>query len=309
MAEVTGEAHNIRRLREIEEGCPQLLRSLPYMTNLKRYIFEYVLLVSAVVLSVTGFWNIFFSPEASPTPYHFFHVITVFVWLILLLLQLNLIGKKQFLSHKRVGLLILFFGPLLVATTAVMTIHSANKGVISGKGDPLFVQNVMGTFELAILILLAFVVRKRRALHGAFLLSTVLAFVGVALFFTLLGFVPQFKIEGPETFYRFAYAAITGLVLRFIIGMLFFLKDRRNNWPLLVTGMLPASSIAIGAILESYGLIQPATAFVGSFNEIITFGGTFIVLLIALLLTGILDKKRVDLQGQNSAERFASTGI
>ena len=268
------------------------------MTNLKKYRFEYLLIIGAMVLGITGFWNIFFGPEAKPSPYHFFHVIPVFVWLILLLLQLNLIGKKQFLSHKRIGLLILFFGPLLVATTAVMTIHSADKGVISGKGDPLFVQNVMGTFELAVLILLAFVVRKRRALHGAFLLSTVLAFVGVALFFTLLAFVPQFKIEGPETFYRFAYAAITGLVIRLIIGILFFIKDRRNNWPMLVTGLLPASSFLIVAILESYELIPSLTAFVGSFNEIITFGGSFMILLVLLLLTGILDKKKVVIQGQ-----------
>lgn len=279
------------------------------MTNLRKYRFEYALVIGAMVVSVTGFWNIFFAPGAKPSAYHFFHVITVFVWLILLLLQLNLIGKKQFLSHKRVGLLILFFGPLLVATTAVMTIHSANKGVISGKGDPLFVQNVMGTFELAILILLAFVVRKRRALHGAFLLSTVLAFVGVALFFTLLGFVPQFKIEGPETFYRFAYAAITGLVLRFIIGILFFLKDRRNNWPLLVTGVMPASSLLIGAILESYELIAPSTAFVGSFNEIVTFGGSFVIMLVLLLLTGVLDKREVVIQGQSRNKRFAPIRI
>ncbi len=268
------------------------------MTNLKKYRFEYLLIIGAMALSITGFWNIFLGPEAKPSAYHYFHIITVFVWLILLLLQLNLIGKKQFLSHKRIGLLILFFGPLLVATTAVMTIHSANKGVISGRGDPLFVQNVMGTFELAVLILLAFVVRKRRALHGAFLLSTVLAFAGVALFFSLLAFVPQFKIEGPETFYRFAYAAITGLVIRLIIGILFFLKDRRNNWPLLVTGIMPASSIVVGAILERYQLIDPSTAFVGSFNEIITFGGSFVIMLVLLLLTGILDTKKAVVQGQ-----------
>lgn len=268
------------------------------MTNLKKYKFEYLLIIGAMALSVTGFWNIFFGPEAKPIAYHFFHVITVFVWLILLVCQLSLIGKKGFLSHKKIGLSILFFGPLLVATTAVMTIHSADKGVISGRGDPFFLQNVMGTFELAVLILLAFVLRQRRALHGAFLLSTVLAFVGVALFFSLLAFVPQFKIEGPETFYRFAYAAITGLVIRLIIGILFFIKDRRNNWPLLVTGMMPASSFLIGAILERYELIDPSTAFVGSFNEIITFGGSFVILLVLLLLTGILKQKKVVIQGQ-----------
>ncbi len=268
------------------------------MTNLRKYRFEYLLILGAMVFSITGFWNIFFGPEARPSAYHFFHVITVFVWLILLLGQLTLVGKKYFLSHKTAGLSILFFGPLLVATTAVMTIHSANKGVVSGRGDPLFVQNVMGTFEFAVLILLAFAFKKRRALHGAFLLSTVLAFTGVAIFFSLLAFVPQFKIEGPETFYRFAYAAITGLVIRLIIGILFFLKDRRNNWPLLLTGIMPASSFLIGAILESGELILPATAYVGSLNELIIFGGSFMIMLVLLLLTGIVDKKKVVIQGQ-----------
>lgn len=179
-----------------------------------------------------------------------------------------------------------------------MTVHSANKGVISGRGDPLFVQNVMGTIELAVLILFAFVVRKRRALHGAFLLSTALAFVGVAIFFSLLTFVPQFKIEGPETFYRFAYAAITGLVIRLIIGILFFLKDRRNNWPLLVTGLMPLSSFLVGAILESNDLMPRSTAFVGSFNETITFGASFVIMLVLLLSTGLLNKKETVVQRQ-----------
>ena len=268
------------------------------MTNLKKYRFEYLLIIGAMVLCVGGFWKYFFGHEEGPTSYHFYHLITVFVWLFLLLYQLSLIGKKQALGHKRIGLSILFFAPLLVATTAVMTVHSANKGMISDTGDALFVQNVMGTLELAVLILLAFVVRKRRALHGAFLLSTVLAFVNVSLFFLLLAFVPQFKIEGPETFYRFAYAGITGLVIRIIIGILFFLKDRRNNWPLLVTGLMPLSSILVGAILEKYELKPSSTAFVGSFNEIITFGVSFVIMLVLLLSTGILNKKEVVIQGE-----------
>ncbi len=269
------------------------------MNNLKRYRFEYALIIGAMVLSVTGFWSVFFGPEAKPNAYHFFHVITVFVWLFLILYQLSLIGKKQVWGHKQIGLSILFFAPLLVATTAVMTVHSANKGVISGRGDPLFLQNVMGTFELAVLILLAFVFRKKRAVHGAFLLSTVLAFAGVAMFFSLLAFVPYFKIEGPETFYKFAIAAITGLVFRIILGLVFFLKDRRNNWPMLLASLFPPLSIGIGGIFNSYGLIQPATAFVGSFNEIITFGGSFVIMLVLLLLAGILDKKEVVIQGQS----------
>jgi hypothetical protein len=264
------------------------------MAKLRKYIPEYALIILAMVLSVSGFWNIFFGSEANPSRYHYFHVITVFTWLFLLLFQLSNLGRKRSIDHKKLGISIIFFGPLLVATTAVMTVHSAYKGVVSGQGDPLFVQNVVGTIELAFLIVMAFVFKKRRAVHGAFLLSTVLAFIGVALFFTLLGFVPLFKIEGPETFYRFAMAGIAGLAFREIVGILFFLKDRRNNWPMLLAGIFPPVSFAISALLDRYGLLQPTTGFVGSFNEIITFCVSFMVLLVLLLSTGILVRKRVD---------------
>ena len=268
----------------------------------KRYIPEYALIIVAMVLSVTGFWAIFFGPGAHPTRYHYFHVITVFGWLFLLLFQLSNLGRKRTLDHKKLGLSATFFGPLLVATTAVMTVHSAYKGVVSGQGDPLFVQNVVGTIELAFLIVMAFVLRKRRAVHGAFLLSTVLAFVGVALFFSLLGFVPMFKIEGPETFYRFAMAGFAGLAFRLIVGILFFVKDRRNNWPMLVASIFPPVSFLIGALLNSYDLTQPLTGFVGSFNEVITFCVSFLLLLVLLLSTGILFKKPVAMEALRQGE-------
>ncbi len=137
-------------------------------------------------LIIAGFWNIYFGVGANPTRYQNLHVITSLIWLFLLLYQLSLIGKKQYLIHRKIGLSILFFGPLLVATTALLSVHSAHKGVVSGQGDILIVQNVMGTLELGFIILLAFILKKRRKLHGAFLLSTALLFMGIALFFTLI---------------------------------------------------------------------------------------------------------------------------
>ena len=156
-------------------------------------------------------------------------------WLFLLLYQLILIGKKQNANHRRLGLAILFFGPLLFATTALLSVHSAHKGIVSGEGDFLLVQNVMGTLELGLIILLAFIFRRKRKVHGAFLLSTGILFLGIALFFTLINAVPQFKIEGPETFYRFGTAATTARYICLAIGLLFFLKDTTNGWPMLLT--------------------------------------------------------------------------
>lgn len=65
------------------------------------------------------------------------------------------------------GLAVLIIAPLIFATTALLTVHSAHKGLVSGQGDALIVQNVMVTLELGMLILLAFVLRKHRLLHGA----------------------------------------------------------------------------------------------------------------------------------------------
>lgn len=108
---------------------------------------------------------------------------------------------------------------------------SAHKGVVSGEGDFLVVRNVGVALELGLLILLAFVLRRRRILHGSLLLSTTLLFMGIALFFTLISFVPQYRIEGPETFYRFATAGMAAQATSLVAGLLFFVRDFRNGWP------------------------------------------------------------------------------
>ena len=156
----------------------------------------------------------------------------------------------------------------------------------------MLVQNVLGTLQLGLIILLAFILRKRRALHGAFILSTAILFMGIALFFTLLGFVPQFKIEGPETFYRFGTAAATAQLSCIPVGLFFFLKDWRNGWIYLLAGLTFTFNNLINLLLIKYELIQPLTEFVGSLNQIITFSGSFIVLLILLSFTVIPNKKR-----------------
>ena len=128
-------------------------------------------------------------------------------------------------------------------------------------------------------------------MHGAFLLSSAVLFMGIALFFTLISFVPQFKIEGPETFYRFETAAATARYICLFVGLLFFLKDRRNGWPILLVSSFFTLNNFINTLLIKRNLIQPLTEFVGSLNQLITFFGSFIVLLILLTLTGIAKKK------------------
>lgn len=267
------------------------------MINFKKYAFEYILVFITMFLCITGFWEIYFGKNANPTAYQNLHVVTISAWLVLLLYQVNVIRKGQYAKHRKIGLSILFMGPLLFAVVSLLAVYSAHKGVVSGKGDFLIVQNVMGAIELGLVILMAFILRKKRKVHGAFLLSTALLFIGIALFFTLISFVPQYKIEGPETFYRFEKAAITSSYIGMAIGFIFFLKDWRNGWPLFVVSTFYTLNGFVNMILIKKKYIQPLTEFVGSLNQAYTFLGSFVALLILLILTGISNKRKVTNHG------------
>lgn len=256
------------------------------------YLFEYILIAATMLLTALGFWDIFLGANAAPNLYHLLHIATNVTWLCLLLYQLRLVGSKRYADHRRMGLAVLALGPLLFATTALLSVHSAHKGVVSGEGDFLIVQNVMVTLELGFFILLAFVLRRRRKLHGALLMSSAILFMGIALFFTLISFVPQYKIEGPETFYRFATAAQTGQTICLVVGLLFLVRDFRNGWPFLLASSFFVLNEFLRSALERNDLIDPLTEFVGALSKPLTFVGSFTLLLALLAPTGVL-KARV----------------
>ena len=258
------------------------------MKNYREYFLEYFFLATVIALTITGFWNIYFGANSNPSPHHHLHVATNFTWLFLLSCQLSLVGKRRYANHRKVGLSIMVVAPLLVATAASLSVHSAHKGIVTGQGDFLIVQNVGVTLESGLIIILAFVLRKRRRLHGSLILSTAMLFMGIALFFTLISFVPAFKIEGPETFYRFETAAATSRYICLAVGFLFFIKDFRNGWPMLLAGSFFSLNELIKSFLTTHDLIDPLTEVVGSMSQSFTFIGGFTVVFVLLAATGIL---------------------
>jgi hypothetical protein len=125
------------------------------MKRFKKYFLEYLLIITTILLTVSGFWNVFFGVDAKPNRYQTIHFIINFSWLFLMLYQLSLIGNHQALKHKRVGLSILFFGPLLVSQGFVLAIHSARRSLGSAEGDFMIVQNGLAPLEIGLIILLA----------------------------------------------------------------------------------------------------------------------------------------------------------
>ena len=257
------------------------------MKRANHYRLEFGLIAAVMLIMILGFWDIYFGADADAQPHHHLHITTVFIWIGLLLTQLTLMATGSREMHRKVGQAVVIAGPLLVATTSMLAVHSAHKGVVSGEGDFLIVQNVMGTLELGLLIFLAFLLKNRRKLHASLLLSTTLLFMGIALFFVMISFVPAFKIEGPETFYRFQNAAITGQVICLAVGIVFFLRDRRNGWPFLVPGLGFFLNEAIRSLLASFDLIDPLTEFVGSMNQPLTFVATFVLMFSLLAATAL----------------------
>lgn len=257
------------------------------MQRVRQYRAEFGLIAAAMLISVLGFWDIYFGADANAQPHHHLHIATAFVWMGLLLAQLTLIARGSRMMHRKVGLAVLVAAPLLVATTAMLSVHSAHDGLVSGEGDFLIVQNVMATIELGLLIFLAFLLKKRRQLHGALLLSTAILFMGIGLFFALISFVPLFKIEGPETFYRFQMAAITGQAVVLVVGLLLFIRDRRNGWPFLAAASFFWLNEAIRLWLTSNKLIDPLTEIVGSMSRPLTFVATFALMFSILAATAL----------------------
>ena len=239
-----------------------------------RYRLELGLIAAVMLISALGFWNIFFGTDADPQPHHFLHFATVFIWMGLLLAQLSLIATRSYRMHRKVGLAVLVAGPLLVATTASLAVHSAHKGLISGDGDFMIVQNVMGTLELGLLIFLAFLLKNRRKLHGSLLLSTTILFMGIALFFTLFRLAPEM-------------AGTAGQVICVAVGFLFFIRDPRNGWPFLAAGFCFPFNDAIHSLLTSFGLIDPLTEIVGSMSKPLTFVAGFALLFSLLAATAL----------------------
>jgi hypothetical protein len=255
------------------------------MGRYRPYAAELLLVLFTMVVGVLGFWTIYAGPEADPQPHHHLHVATTFGWMGLLLGQLLFLARGKRASHRRFGLAVLIVGPLLVASAALLTVHSARSALASGEEDFLIVQNVLGTFWVALILFMAFAFKKRRKLHGALLSSTLILLLGPALFFVLIAFAPPFRIEGPETFYRFQMAGMTGLAFILLVVLLLFAKDRRNNWPYLFAAASYVLGEAGKAMLGGLGLIDPLTRTVATPSEAAAFIVALAIMLALLVRT------------------------
>ena len=256
------------------------------MGNVRQYAAEIALVIATMVVAVLGFWSLYVGDGARAQPHHHLHVLTTFLWMGVLLVQLVFLSNADRRSHRRLGLSVLALGPALVASTAMLTVHSAHRALEAGEPDVLLMQNVVGTAWLALVLVLAFALRKRRKVHGALIGSTLLLFLGPALFFALIAFVPMFRIEGPETFHRFQTAAMTGLGIIVAIALAMFLRDWRHHWPYLFAAASYPVAQSLKGMLAARDLLGPLQRLVATPNQTATLLVAFVVMfgLLAVLV-------------------------
>jgi hypothetical protein len=113
--------------------------------------------------------------------------------------------------------------------------------------------------------------------HASFIMATALVFLGIALFFTFISYVPRFRIEGPETFYRFAEAGQTISLITLIIGLLFFLRKWRTGWPWFIAASFFTMNGFLQLHLDRADLTTPLTKLVASIGRPTAFGASFLI--------------------------------
>lgn len=241
------------------------------------YTLEIVFLVLVLALSVVGFSSLYTGDHAAPDAFQYAHIITSGAWLLLLFGQLVVIRQRRFQLHRTIGTSIFVAGPVLVATLALLSVHSAAKDAVVGRADALVVQNVLVTLEVALLVFLAVLLRRNRNVHGALLMSTSLLFMGIALFFTLISYVPGYRIEGPETFSRFGESAQASAIVGGLVGLAFFLRNRRSGWPWLLTGAFFFMNGFLQMWVDRTGRTKPLTLAVGAIGRAPAFALGLIV--------------------------------
>jgi hypothetical protein len=106
--------------------------------------------------------------------------------------------------------------------------------------------------------------------------------------------MPGYKIEGPETFYRFETASIAATYISVAFGLVLFLIQWKSGWPWLMVCLLFFMNGYINQLIEKADKMVSLTAFIGSINEYYAFFGTLLIVLSLLILPFFNSKNKTN---------------
>lgn len=144
-----------------------------------RYAHHALTLVILPVI-IFAFWPAYFGQlSTAPLAFHA-HGITAMAWILLVAAQSWTIHSRRFALHRQLGRLMFVAVPLFVAGGAIAVQSMAFKYVTQSEpfyaalGPMLGLDDLISTTSLALLARAALANRKRPAVHGGYLLGTVL---------------------------------------------------------------------------------------------------------------------------------------
>ena len=216
--------------------------------------------ILAVFLICAGlaFWPNYLSRfDHAPASFHL-HGFAGTVWILLLIIQSAAIHRNKRALHKALGAASLFFMPLYFAASiwvaqgiAVGFVNKSNP-VAMLYGPGLSMVSLAGFVGFFILYTKALKERAKPAVHGSYMVATILLFAGPV--FSRIGnfYIPGLMITGPETMGNFSLSL--HVVTAGILLVAFYLSKK-------VPGSAPAYGlVAAIAVMQSLFIEQPGPA-------------------------------------------------
>lgn len=206
-------------------------------------------------LTGLAFWPNYFS-KFSSSPYAFHvHGITASLWIVLLAWQSWTIHNRRNALHRSAGVASLalfpFFlvGGLLVLQTMAVKFGAREGPFYSQFGARLGTVDAISSIALPFLFYGAIRWRRKVHLHARYMLAPML-FLLPPIISRLMPALPPFAITGPETFYRFGYAAHLSIGIAVAVCAFLYLRAPKHGLPYLIVGGL---SLLQGLLFETLG--------------------------------------------------------
>ena len=234
--------------------------------------FRYAWLYVAALLALTfvAFWPSYLSDLPGARLAHHFHAASAVLWTILAIAQSWTIHHDRFALHRKTGLAVFLLFPLfLVAGVWVIHVEATTlAGDLTGAEGKLIAQfgffDPLANIGFALLFWGGLKYRYKVHLHARYMLATLL-FVVAPIVFRLIGFIPYFRADTPETAYRFSYAMAGGNIAAAAIALYLYAQAPRNGRPFLIAaGIIAAQEISF----ETLGRLPAWAPIFGSVSQI-----------------------------------------
>lgn len=211
----------------------------------------------ALLIALAGFafWRDYLGALAkAPGAWHL-HGITATIWLALLALQSWSIHERRGALHRALGAASLFFFPVFLAG-GMGVVQTMSRATASGDIFYVIYGTRLGTLDLTSVVVLAWLFhqalsqRRNIQLHARYMMATPLFLVPPTIGRIFDRIVPGLIINGPQDFFRFAWAMHLADLIPVGIAWWLWRQSPRHGRPFVVVG---AAVLLQGVMFETIG--------------------------------------------------------